>query len=187
MRSPEQGLMAARTVDPATVKTLRDWAARWPKVGNLGFDAETREPTIYSRDTGRSKVATIPWEREGDVLTILTQPAGFSEGARTAAGRRYDLWREKQATTAAAGVEQLRAAETALLDAWRAYRGAEGGERAPLLRAVVSAEQALREVESGLADVLKRGRTAIRTEAGTRVQIPVIPLEARVMPLATAE
>ena len=181
MRSPEQGLMAARTVDPATVKTLRDWTARWPKVGNLGFDAETREPTIYSRDTGRSKVATIPWKREGDVLTILTQPAWFSEGARTAAGRRYEAWREKQATTAAAGVEQLRTAETALLDAWRAYRAAEGGERAPLMRDLVAAEQKLRELESGLAGALKQGRMAISTEAGTYVQIPVMPLEARAM------
>ena len=175
--------MAARTVDPKTVKTLRDWAARWPKVGNLGFDAETREPTVYSRDSARTKVSTIPWQREGDVLTILTQSAGFSEGARTAAGRRYEAWREKQGATAAEGVEQLRAAETALLDAWRTYRAAEGGERAPLMRAVVSAEQTMREVESRLAGSLRKGRQVIATEDGVRVDQPVLPLEARAMPL----
>jgi len=172
--------MTTRTVDPKTVKTLQDWVARWPRVGNLGFDVETREPTVYSRDSSRTKIATIPWKREGDVITILTQPAGFSETARTAAGRRYEAWREKQRLAAAAGIEQLQAAETALLNAWRAYRGAEGGERAPLLRDVVSAERALQEVQVALAP---RGRVALVTEDGARVDMPVIPLEARGMPL----
>jgi hypothetical protein len=176
--------MAARTVDPKTVKNLRDWVARWPKVGNLGFDPETREPTVYSRDSVRTKVASIPWRREGDVLTVLSQPAGFSEEARAAAGRRYATARERQSTMATAGVAQLRAAEQTLLEAWRAYRTAEGGARAPLMRDVVSAERAVREVEEALAEQTKKGRVAVREEGLVRVEVPVLPLDVRAMSVA---
>lgn len=175
--------MAARTVDPATVKNLRDWVARWPKVGNLGFDPETREPTVYSRDSARTKVAAIPWRREADVLTVLTQPAGFSEGARTAAGRRWGTYRERQSTMAAAGIAQLRAAEAALLEAWRVYRTAEGGARAPLMRDVVAAERAVREVEAALAEQTKKGRAVVVEEKAVRVVIPALPLDVRAMPV----
>lgn len=178
--------MTARTVDPATVKNLRDWVARWPKVGNLGFDPETREPTVYSRDSARKKVASIPWRREGDVLTVLTQPVGFSEGARTAAGRRYAAYRESQGTMVAAGVAELRAAEQALLEAWRAYRTATGGARAPLMRDVIAAERAMREVETTLAEQTKKGRLAIAEEGRVRVEQPALPLDMRAMPAAAA-
>lgn len=177
--------MAARTVDPTTVKNLRDWVARWPKVGNLGFDSETREPTVYSRDSARTKVASIPWRREADVLTVLTQPTGLSEGARAAAARRYGTYRERQNTVTTAGVAQLRATEAALLEAWRIYRAAEGGARAPLMRDIVSAERALREVERALAEQIKKGRTVVVEEKAVRVVVPALPFDVRAMPMGS--
>ena len=105
----------SRPVDPERVKTLSDWVTRWPKVTNLGFDSETREPTIYSNvDPYTTVVGTIPWKREGDTMTIMTQPGRFSEQAVTAARKRYNEYHEAEAAKRTDAVSGLLAAEAGI-------------------------------------------------------------------------
>lgn len=183
--------MAARTVDPGTIKTLRDWAARWPKAGNLAFDEKNRNPVVYTRSAPMAQVKEIPWKREGDTLTILTQRDGFSAGAVSAAERRMGRYREQRETIVEAATEQLRAAEEALLEAWREYReaGDTPGGREALLRDVMIAERALNELEEETAAQLYAGRKSVsiaitQKSAYTAVQVPPMLPVVRGMALA---
>jgi len=149
--------MSKRTVKPEAIKTLKDWAARWPAAGNLGFDPETREPAIFSV-ADRKQVSKIPWVREGDTMTILTQPDRFSEQAVTAARARFSKIREQRAAYVTAAADQLRSAETALLDAWRAYRAAAPSARGALRRDIMTAEKAIVDIEAITATQIYKGR-----------------------------
>jgi len=144
--------MAQRTVKTDKVKTLADWVARWPKATNLGFDPETREATIYDTSKERVKVSSIPWKREADTLTVLSQPTRFPAQAVAAATRRFDKIREQRVAARAAGDEGLRVAEAAVIEAWRAYHTEPEATRAPLRRDVLSAEAELRSLEAGMAN-----------------------------------
>ena len=180
--------MAQRTVQPTKIKTLSDWIARWPKATNLGFDEETREPTIYSADAARTKVGSIPWRREGDTLTILSVPSKFTEGGIAAARRRASRYREKVAQMHAAGEEQQRIQEQALLEAWQAYYAAPLAARSVLRRDILAAEKAMREVETIVADQIYKDRTV--REMGTKnkplvgVYVPPMPVRLRGIPMA---
>jgi hypothetical protein len=182
--------MATRTVNPETVRTLRDWAARWPKAGNLGFDPEKRNPVIYSRDGTGKKLKEIPWKREADTLTVLSQREKFSGAAIGAAERRMAKYREQRLATATAAAEQVRVAEAALLETWRAYRSAEGGGggRGALLRDVMAAERALRELEASVGAQLQPERKPVDVkDAYTTVQVPALPRALRGMELTEVE
>jgi hypothetical protein len=182
--------MATRTVNPETVRTLRDWAARWPKAGNLGFDPEKRNPVIYSRDGTGKKLKEIPWKREADTLTVLSQREKFSGAAIGAAERRMAKYREQRLATATAAAEQVRVAEAALLETWRAYRSAEGGAggRGALLRDVMAAERALRELEAAVGAQLQPERKPVDVkDAYTTVQVPALPRALRGMELTEVE
>ena len=178
--------MAQRTVPTDKIKTLADWVARWPKATNLGFDPETREPTIYSTAKERTKVSSIPWKREADTLTILAQPSRFSADAVAAATRRFDKIRDQRTQLRAAGDEQLRLAEAAVIEAWRTYHEAEAAVRAPLRRDVLSAEAMLRELEERAAP---KGRRVYHIEDPTEkdillslkagIYVPPMPLGRR--------
>ena len=150
--------MTQRMVKPDDVKTLKDWVSRWPKAGNLGFDPDTREATIYTQTKERTKVSSIPWKREADTLTVLAQPTRFSAQAVAAATSRYGKIHEQRENLRIAGEEQLRIAEMNLLDAWRAYNATPADIRAPLRRDILSAEGTLRELEESLAN---KGRSVI--------------------------
>jgi hypothetical protein len=182
--------MATRTVNPDTVRTLRDWAARWPKAGNLGFDPEKRNPVIYSRDAAPKKIKEIPWKREADTLTVLTQREGFSGAAVGAAERRLAKYREQRLALATAAAEQVRVAEAALLEAWRAYRSAASGTggRSALLRDVMVAERALRDLEAALATQIQPERKPVDMgDDYTTVQVPALPRALRGMELTDIE
>jgi len=174
--------MAQRTVDPATIKTLADWAARLSKATNVGFDPETREPTIYDRSKERVKVSSIPWKREVDTITVLAQPTRFSASTVTAATTRYAAIQEQRAKTRRAGEEQLRDAEATLLSAWRSYKAAAPETRGTLLHGVLAAEMAVRDIESNMAD---KGRMIVELTHGTKsyggkaVYFPPIPSTRR--------
>ena len=179
--------MAARTVDPATVTTLRDWVARWPKAGNLAFDEEQRNPVIYTRTVPMTKVKEIPWKREGDTITILSQRDSFGSAAIGAAERRMGKFREQRDTMAATATEQIRIAEAALLDAWRAYRAAAAtaGGRSALMRDIMVAERTLQELEAAAAPA---GRAPVKVASYDggffATQVPTMPLALRGMALA---
>jgi hypothetical protein len=168
--------MAQRTVDPTKIKTLSDWVANWPKASNLGFDPETREATVYDRTKERAKVAAIPWKREVDVLTVLTQPASFSAKAVAISAARIDKLREQKSQMRQAAEGQLRLAEATLLEAWRNYASASAAQRGLLRHEILVAESAVREIELGLAD---KGRMLVGTAKGISVQVPPIALKRR--------
>ena len=183
--------MSKRLAKPEAVKTLKDWAARWPRAGNLGFDPETREPAVFD-DAGaeRKQVSKIPWQREGDTLTILAQPDRFSEAARNAAASRLGKIREQRVAYETAAAEQLRAAESALLGAWRAYHAADGAAKGALRRDVLTAEKAVRDMEAALAAQIYVGRQSIqrwnKDVYGFGVYVPPIPNERRGIPITAA-
>jgi len=168
--------MAQRTVQPEKVKTLADWVARWPKATNLGFDPETREPTIYDTTKGRTKISSIPWKREADTLTVLAQPTRFSVQALTSATSRFDKIRTQRTQIRLAGEEQLRLAEANLLDAWRIYYATPPATRGPMRRDILSAEATLRDLEDKMAP---KGRVIVQRGDMTGIYIPPMPAGRR--------
>jgi hypothetical protein len=140
--------MAQRTAKPADIKTLQDWVKRWPKVSNLSFDPETREASIYKPDDIKTKTGSIPWKREADVITVLSDPSRFSEAAVTASKKRMGTIRQTTEQTRRAVDDQMRTQESALLEAWREYRSAPSSA---LMAAVIQAELALNATEKSLA------------------------------------
>lgn len=152
----------SRAVPPERVTSLKDWVARWPKASNLKVDPDTREASVYT--TTGTKARSFAWEREGDVLTVLSAPERFSGEMVAAAQRRYGRYRDRMDAARAAAEGPMLAAERALLEAWQAYRAAPAGARAPLMRDVLDAEEVLRDLEETLAAVVKRGREATTME-----------------------
>ena len=175
--------MSKRTVDPKKINTLRDWSARWPGAGNLGFDPETREPAVFTADKARDQVSKIPWVREGDTMTILAQPTRFSAQAVEAAKVRFNKIREQQAAYTTAAADQSRVTETALLEAWRVYRAAPPANRAALRRDIFTAEKAVSELEEELANQIYKGRYVkqflVGIEQASQAYVPPIPLDRR--------
>jgi len=168
--------MTQRPVKADKVKTLADWVSRWPKATNIGFDPETREPTIYSDTKERTKVSSIPWKREADTLTVLSQPSRFSAQAVDAATRRFGKIQETRDQMRRTGEEQLRVAESAVLDAWRTYRAAPPAERGPLRREILTAEETLAELE---AAQVPTGRVGIEYGNMTGAYVPPMPYARR--------
>jgi hypothetical protein len=190
----------SRTVRPELVTTLKDWTARWPKATNLRFDPETREATVYS--TTGNKVRSFPWEREGDILTVLAAPDRFSGEMVAAARRRYGKYHDRLEAARTSAEGPMREAERALLEAWQAYRTAVPGARASLMRDVLAAEETVRELEETLASVVYRGREStvvsidgvyskvtlksgasrlVRMDSATGVYVPPFPVARRGM------
>lgn len=147
---------ASRAANPAMISTLQDWMIRWPKATNLSFDPETREPTIYSADNARTKVRSIPWVREGDIMTILAQPARFSSTTVAAARARYTEERQQREQVLLTGQAELQGAERAVLSAWRDYYAAPPAERASHRTTVLAAEKKFHDIEARLIDPNQR-------------------------------
>jgi hypothetical protein len=168
--------MAQRTVPPEKVKTLAEWVARWPKATNLGFDPETREPTVYSANKERTRVSSIPWKREADTLTVLAQPSRFSAQAVAAAAQRFGRVREERDELRRGAEERLRTGEAALLEAWRRYHAEPAATRAPLRREVLTAESEVRAIE---AESANPERMAIAVEDKVGIYVPPMPLARR--------
>jgi hypothetical protein len=174
-----------RTAKPEQIKTLRDWTQRWPKVANLDFDADTREPTIYTVDSTRQRVGSIPWRREVDTLTVLSQPSRYTAQMQQAAKGRYDKILEQKSQLQAAADEQLRIAERNLMDAWRTYNQAPTSAKGALRRDVLAAEKAFNEMEAALATQVYRERKVKEFEGDiVGVYVPVIPTGRRGIPMS---
>jgi hypothetical protein len=152
----------SRAVPPERVTSLKDWVARWPKASNLKFDAETREATVYT--TAGTKDKSFPWEREGDVLTVLSAPERFSGEMVEAAKRRYGRYRKRVEDARALAEAPMIAAERDLLEAWQAYRAAPPAARDALRSDIIEAEKAVRNLEKTLAAAVYRGREATTVE-----------------------
>ena len=168
--------MAQRTVDPTKIKTLADWAARWPKATNLGFDTDTREPTIYDTTKERTKISSIKWKREVDTIAILTQPTRYSARAVETATARYSKYRETRAAMKQSSELQIREAEAQLLEAWRAYRVSPPASRGALMGSIMEAERELRQQEENAAN---KGRLYVKTNEGHATYIPPMPTKSR--------
>lgn len=169
--------MAQRTVAPGSIKTLTEWVAQ-KKGGatNLGFDPETREPTIYDTSKARAKVSSIPWKREADTLTVLGQPSQFSAKALVTATTRYTKLQEQRVQQRQAAEQQLRLAEKTLLDAWRTYRDRPAAVRGPLRSDILAAESAIRDIETNMAD---KGRIHIKIGEVNASYVPPMPVKRR--------
>jgi hypothetical protein len=165
-----------RTVKPTDVKTLEDWAKRWPKAGNLEFDKDTREPTIYTKDR-TAKTGSIPWKREADIITVLSKPASFSEVTVAAARKRISGIKDTANQLNASGAQQLKVLEAGLLDAWRSYRSAPSR---PLMQEVLAAERALKDLEG---QFVNKDRVIITRGDYMTSIIPEVPLRQRGLPL----
>jgi hypothetical protein len=139
----------AKPVRPDDITTLKLWATRWGKPSNLGFDPESREPTVYAADGTRVK--SFPWERAGDVLTILADPSRFGATAVGAAQKEYDRFKGDQARVIAQFDGPMAQAQAELLNAWRAYNSVPPATRAALRPRILAAERAVRTVEERLA------------------------------------
>jgi hypothetical protein len=176
--------MAQRTVKPERVTTLKEWVARWPKATNLGFDEETREPTVFSADDTRTRVGSFPWRREGDTITLLTQPTQFSQQAVGAARKRFDrIVVQKTVQMRTAGEDALRTATAQLLETWRAYEEATPVVRASMRRDVLTAERAVRDLEAALANEVYPERAFYNANDLNRVYNPPMPELRRGIPL----
>jgi hypothetical protein len=176
--------MAQRTVKPERVTTLKEWVSRWPKATNLGFDEETREPVVFSADESRTRVGAFPWRREGDTITILTQPTLFSQQAVATAQKRFGrIVKEREVQMRAAGEEALRTATAQLLETRRTYDAANSAVRSGMRRDVLTAERAVRDLEAALAAELYPERAFYNANDLNRVYNPPMPLARRGIPL----
>jgi hypothetical protein len=173
--------MSKRSVKPEIVKTLGDWSARWSRYGNVGFDPETREPAVFAMGVERKQVSKIPWKREGDTLTILSQPSRFSAQAVTAATQRYGRIRDEREAVIMEAEGGIQLAEATLMEAWRVYRAADPASRSTFRRDILTAERALRELE---LDAAPAGRV-VRTFTGSIVGVynPPMPVDRRGIPM----
>lgn len=171
-------------VNPASITTLDEWSALFGKVPLVGFDPKSREPTVYeSSKEGAARLKSFPWAREGDTLTILTNPTQFGTTAVEVAGKRYAKYRSdtRQAVVAAEGA--LLTAEMALLAAWRAHKEAGTvAERTAMRPAILAAEKEVRVAEAALARASYPGRVIRSTNKGTGTYVPPFPLSARAIP-----
>jgi hypothetical protein len=165
----------SRTVNPELVKTLDDWTRRWGKVKNLGFDPESREPTVYAADGSKTRVSSFPWKRGADVITVLTTPTDFGEGAVRVAKERYDDYQTRRGQMIAAIEDPLIQAEKALLEAWRTYYATPADSRKALRDEVATAERAVRDLETTLGNARFRGRAVRNVKEGKAFYVPPIP------------
>lgn len=179
--------MAQRgTVRPDNIKTLSQWAKQWGTKTNLGFEPTTREPVVYSEDGKRTVVKKFDWRREGDMMTILSNPNRFSAPAREAAQRRFGSFQEAQAQLRQQGELEIRQQETALLQAWQKYRAAPPETQAIIKREIMTAERVLRNTEEALAKALMPERVGRTLDDYDSVYNPPIPMAQRGLPLAAA-
>ena len=170
--------MSKRAVKTDKITTLKDWVSRWP-AANLRFDPDTREPTIYGPDSV-TKVSSIPWKREADTLTVLSQPTRFSAEAVEAATKRLNTMREQREGMRMAGEEQMRIAERAVLDAWHAYYAAPTSARSALRRDILAAESTLHQAEASMAN---KDRVTVKTGAGVGIYTPPMEFARRGIPI----
>jgi hypothetical protein len=145
---------------------------------NLGLDPETREPTVYNTAASdRTIVLSIPWKREADVLTVLSQPTRYTAQAVEIATGRYKKIQDERATARMETEVNLRAAQTVLLTAWQKYHAEGAATRGTLVRDILTAERTLTAIEETLAN---KGRKVITLETDQSIIAnPPMPVSQR--------
>jgi hypothetical protein len=121
-------------------------------------------------------VGAIPWKREADIITVLTQPTKFNTAAVENARKRIGALNGASKQTREAGEAQIRILEGALLRAWNDYRAAPS---MPLLQDVLQAERAMVAQEASLGST----RTVITIGESKGTYVPPIPLSQRGLPV----
>ena len=163
----------AQFANPADIKNLSDWVARFGKYKNVVLDKETGEPIVLeAKKDNPAKVLTIPWRREGDALVVLANPTRFSVASVAAAAQRFtDVYTPQNE---AASIDTLRLLERRLLEAWRAYRLAPS---IPLMKDVNGIEKELLAFEFSLT---RPDRAVLEG----RYMVPILPVEKRAVGIA---
>lgn len=164
------------------IKSLADWVARWPKNGTLGFDPETREPSVYApskpSDAYRTKTATIAWKREGDILTILSNPSDFSDSIVKASSTEIEKILASNELNNTATNTMLQQATSDLLSRWREYSKAPIADRGVIMRQIIDIEQRVKQLEEQMA--LKRYNIQINKDKEyIATYTPPVPTQLR--------
>jgi len=174
-------MASQKVIKPESVKNLSDFVARFNKASNLGYDPETREPTIYADAARENRVRSIPWKREADTLTILANAAAFSDQARVAAQSRIDTVRaEKEKRQNDLNAEMF-SAEMMILAAQREYAAALPADKSSKRRAILLAEASLREIQMNRTKpyFYKRYTAPEYLNTGVGIYVVPMPLERR--------
>jgi len=178
--------MSRATANPDAVITLTQWASRYGKANNVGFEATSREPTVYKPGT-KTIAKTFQWVREGDVMTILSNPTQFSNSV-VAAKTVYTDIHDRTAAGVAQEVNELQRAERDLMEQWRQYYAAPPEARAGMIRGILAAESSMRAVEASLGTVQYPERRLykfdIKGETFRTAHVPAIPTANRGLPLS---
>lgn len=157
----------AQFANPADIKKLSDWVARYGKYANVTL-SETGEPIVLeAKKDNPARVLTLPWNREGDVLTVLTNRSKYTQATVDVAVKRF-----ADVTTPvneSANQDALRAIERRLLEAWRSYRATPS---IPLMKDVNGIEKELLAFERSIA---RPDRVVLEG----RLMVPVMPLDER--------
>ena len=157
----------AQFANPADITKLSDWVARYGKYANVTL-SETGEPIVLeAKKENPARVLTLPWNREGDVLTVLTNRSQYTQATLDVAVKRF-----ADVTTPvneSANQDALRALERRLLEAWRSYRATPS---IPLMRDVNGIEKELLAFERSIA-------RPDRVVYEGRLMVPAMPLDER--------
>jgi len=149
------------------------------------FDPKTREPT-FTRGTVKT---VLPWKREGDILTILTNPSDFSDDAVAAARQQFAAIRAEQAANVAARTDKFIEAEQDLLKAWRTFTMDKTGDDA-LIQSILKAEDKVNTFERKLNNALYPKRKGVEIPIKPDVSmfttvVPPVPITKRGISLLT--
>ena len=157
----------AQFANPADIKKLSDWVSRYGKYANVTL-SETGEPIVLeAKKENPARVVTLPWNREGDVLTVLTNRTAYTQATVDVATKRF-----ADVTTMvneSANQDALSALERRLLEAWRSYRATPS---IPLMKDVNGIEKELLAFERSIA-------RPDRVVLNGRLMVPVMPLDER--------
>ena len=157
----------AQFANPADIKKLSDWVSRYGKYANVTL-SETGEPIVMeAKKDNPARVLTLPWNREGDVLTVLTNRSQYTQATVDVATKRF-----ADVTTLvneSANQDALRAIERRLLEAWRSYRATPS---IPLMKDVNGIEKELLAFERSIA-------RPDRVVLNGRLMVPSMPLDER--------
>jgi hypothetical protein len=106
--------MSGRTIEPATITTLEEWATRYLKFDNVVFDNGV--PAVLSR-TDNTVVKRIPIEKGFDLYALLQREESDEKAYDAIEGERL-----AQKTAVGAALPGCREAERQLLEATDAWR-----------------------------------------------------------------
>ena len=157
----------AQFANPADIKKLSDWVSRYGKYANVTL-SETGEPIVLeAKKENPARVVTLPWNREGDVLTVLTNRTAYTQATIDVAVKRFaDV---TAPVNESANQDALSALERRLLEAWRSYRATPS---IPLMKDVNGIEKELLAFERSIA-------RPDRVVLNGRLMVPVMPLDER--------